>query len=59
MLLSKERKFAPETMSQEETCTFLTKTFKRVVRSSEMLRMLGRSQDFRESLGKIDREFRK
>jgi hypothetical protein len=46
-------------MSQEETCSFLTKTFKRVVRSSEMLKMLGRSLDFRESLSKIEREFRK
>ena len=55
MLLSKERRITPETMSQEETVAFLTKTLRRVIRSSDMLRILERHHDFRENLTRMER----
>jgi len=43
MLLSKDRKITPETMSQEDTANFLVKTMKRVVKSGDMMRLLTRN----------------
>ncbi len=59
MLLSKERKITPETMSQEETVNLLIKIIKRVTRSSEMMRLLARNQDFRDGWTRMDKQFRK
>jgi|JI6StandDraft_1071083.scaffolds.fasta_scaffold172180_2 hypothetical protein len=55
MLLSKERKITPETMSQEETVNLLIKIIKRVTRSSEMMRLLARNQDFRDGWTRMDK----
>lgn len=59
MLLSKERKITPETMSQEETVHLLIKIIKRVNRSADMLRILAKNQEFREGIMRMEKEFRK
>lgn len=55
MLLNKERKITPETMSQEDTVNFLIKTIKRVNRSADMLRILSRHTEFREGIARIEK----
>lgn len=55
MLLSKERKITPETMSQEETVHLLIKIIKRVNRSADMLRILAKNHEFREGIMRMDK----
>jgi hypothetical protein len=52
-------KLTPETMSQEETASFLLKTFRRVNKSADMLRLLGRNPEFREAFARMERELKK
>ena len=55
MLLSKDRKITPETMSQEDTVLLLIKIIKRVTKSEAMLKLLSKNLDFREGWGRMEK----
>ncbi len=57
--MSKERKLTPQSLSQEDTVEFLVKTIKRVPKSTDMIEMLSKCDDFREGIRKVERAIEK
>lgn len=53
LMLSKEKKITPETMSQEETVNFLIKTIKKVNRSADMLKLLAKNRELKDLIIKM------
>ncbi len=55
MAIAKDRKLTPETFSQDDTVEFLVKTIKRVPKSSDLIKILSKNEEFRDGLYRVDK----